>query len=138
MIPGILEAATALGGLILPPVIDIFKKKVLGLPEESDEGTLASLARSNPEAMSGYVKAKADLYDAEARLFNRDIAGTPSTWVVDLRAAIRPGVTLLCVLALIVEMLPFAALGLDQGTRATMCLIVSSWFGDRLFVKEGK
>ena len=138
MIPGLLEAVTALGGLVIPPVFDVIKRKGLGLPDDSEEGTLSALARSNPDAMEGYVRAKADLYDAEARFFNRDIAGTPSAWVINLRGSIRPGVTLLCVLALIIEMLPFASLGLDQGTRATMCLIVSSWFGDRLFSKEGK
>ena len=92
MIPGLLEAATALGGLVIPPVFDVIKRKVLGIPEDSSEGTLSALARSNPEVMTGYVRAKAELYDAEARFFNRDIAGTPSTWVIDLRGAIRPSV----------------------------------------------
>ena len=136
MIPGLLEAATALGGMVIPPVFDVIKRKLLGISEDSSEGTLSALARSNPEVMTGYVRAKAELYDAEARFFNRDIAGTPSTWVIDLRGAIRPSVTLLSVCALIIEAFPFASLGLDQGTRATMCLIVSSWFGDRLFNKD--
>ena len=123
MIPGLLEAATALGGLVIPPVFDVIKRKVLGVPDDSNEGTLSALARSNPEVMAGDVRAKAELY-------------TPSTWVIDLRGAIRPSVTLLSVCALVIEAFPFASLGLDQGTRATMCLIVSSWFGDRLFSKD--
>lgn len=135
--PGVLEALVGLGGLVLPPTFDFLKKKFLGKDEDTVEATLSSLATSKPEVMADYMNAVANHLDAQTRFFNRDIAGTPSGWVINLRGAIRPGVTLLCVFALIVEMLPFPGLYLDEGTRATMCMIVSSWFGNRLFNKAG-
>lgn len=50
-----------------------------------------------------------------------------SKWVTDLRAAIRPVITVLALCALIVGY--FGYFTLDEGTLSTFCFIVGSWFG---------
>jgi hypothetical protein len=135
MIPGLLEAGTALIGVLAPAAVDIFKTKVLGMEPQGAKDVLGSLAKSNPDKMADFVKAQADLMDAETRTFNRDVIGIPSGWVVDIRAAIRPVVTVASIIMLAAEMLPFGFV-LDPGTRATLCLIVSYWFGSRVATKD--
>ncbi|EGY24578.1 hypothetical protein [Nitratidesulfovibrio sp. 1201_IL3209] len=132
MIPGLLEAITTVGGMILPPVVDLVRKKVLGKDDDSPERTLATLATTKPEVMADYVRATAESQRAQAEFFNRDVSGTPSQWVVDLRAAIRPAVTVAAVVVLAVGyFLPDA---IDEGTRVTFCGIAGSWFGDRISI----
>ena len=129
MFPGLLEGVMTLGGLIIPPVFDLIRKKVLGKDDDSPERTLATLATTKPEVMADYVRATAESLKAQAEFFNRDVSGTPSKWVIDMRAAIRPVVTIAATAALTIGY--FYNDAIDEGTRATFCAIVSSWFGER-------
>ena len=130
----ILESIMSIGGLVVPPLFDFIKKKFLGKDEDTFESTLSTLATTQPSVMATYVEATAKHLDAQTRYFNRDIAGTPSIWVVNLRGAIRPGVTILAILFLGCEMLWTNFL--DSITRATFCTVVTSWFGSRITLPE--
>jgi hypothetical protein len=127
MFPGLLEAITTLGGMVIPPVIDLFRKKVIGRESETPEATLATLATSKPDVIPAYVDALAKLEEARTKHFQRDIVGNASRWVTDLRAAIRPVITVMALVALIVGY--FGYFDIDVATRATFCGIVGSWFG---------
>ena len=136
MFPGILETVTTLGGLVLPPVIDLVRKKVLGRDDDTPEATLATLATTKPEVIPQYVDALARLEQQRTAFFQRDVTGNTSQWVTDLRAAIRPGITVISLVALVVGY--FGYFQLDEGTRATLCFIVSSWFGTSSTFQIGK
>lgn len=136
MFPGLLETITTIGGLVFPPVIDLVRKKILGREDDTPEATLATLATTKPEVIPQYVEALAKLEQARTANFQRDIVGNTSHWVTDLRAAIRPGITVLALIALVVGY--FGHFALDEGTRATLCFIVSSWFGTSSTFQIGK
>ena len=127
MFPGLLETVTTLGGMVIPPVIDPFRQKVPGREADTPEATLATLATSKPDVIPQYVDALAKLEQSRTAYFQRDIVGNASRWVTDLRAAIRPVITVLALCALIVGY--FGYFTLDEGTRSTFCFIVGSWFG---------
>lgn len=136
MFPGILEAVTTIGGLVIPPVIDLVRKKILGRDDDTPEATLATLATTKPEVISDYVKALAELERSRTAYFQRDVLGNTSRWVADLRAAIRPVITVFSLGALVVGY--FGHFQLDEGTRATLCFVVSSWFGTSSAFQIGK
>jgi hypothetical protein len=141
-----IDAIVAVGGMILPPIFDFIKKKFLGPSSDTPEATAASLAVTKPEAVEGYVGGMAALWKAQAEFFNRDVSGTPSQWVVDLRAVIRPGATVVAFLILVgmtvaavsgVSIEPTMQTTLD-GVRYNCELIVSSWFGSRISLTASK
>lgn len=51
MFPGLLEAITTLGGMVIPPVLDLVRKKIIGRDSETPEATLATLATSKPDVI---------------------------------------------------------------------------------------
>lgn len=134
MITGIpiIDAVVSIGGLILPPAMDFIKKKFLKQGTDTPEATLSALATTKPEIMPQYVKAQADLMDAQTRFFNRDVVGQPSSWVVDLRAAIRPIVVVLSIGMLGMTM--FTNTQIDPGVRVFCEAVISSWFGSRFTI----
>lgn len=134
------DAALAIGTLILPPAVDFIKKKFLKASADSPEATMSTLATTKPEVLADYVKATKELLLAQVEYFKRDISGVPSQWVIDLRAVIRPMGTLGagCVLGLMV-MLSMSGYTVEPemadtlaGVRYSCEVIVSSWFGDKL------
>ena len=135
------EAILAIGGLFFPPVFDLFKKWFLPATKDTPEATMSTLATTKPEVLPRYTEALAYHLEAQTKFFNRDVVGTPSQWIVDLRAAIRPIVTGVAVATLIVE--GFQIMGafgnsmpwfvLPEGSRGLFILAVSQWFGSRLF-----
>jgi len=135
-----LDAIIALAGMVLPPVVDFAKKKFLKPSSDSPEATMSTLATTNPTVLPDYVKATTEYLKAQTDYFNRDVVGTPSTWVIDLRASIRPfgvigSMLILGGLALIsfdgAQVDP-SAIETLTGVRLTCELIVSSWFGTRI------
>lgn len=126
-----IEAIVTLGSMLLPPAVDFLKKKFLKPSSDSPEATMSALATTNPEALGTYVNAMSSYLQAQTTFFNRDVVGVPSTWVVDVRAAIRPIATIICILALIADTIPGLS-ALDPGTRIGMLAIVSNWFGSKL------
>lgn len=129
--PGILELVSVLGGMVFPPVMDFVKKKFLKPSSDTPEATMSALATTSPEVLPKYMEAMSGWMKAQTEFFNRDVVGTPSIWVVDLRAAIRPIGTILCVVALVAETMGMPPLA--EGTRVGMFAVVGNWFGTRLY-----
>lgn len=127
---GGLEAILAIGGLIFPPMVDFLKKKFIPAENDTPERTASALATTNPEILPQYVQATGELLRARKDFFNRDVIGAPSTWVVDLRASIRPISVIGGFILLGLEMT--GTLMLDPNTRASIILNNSSWFGSRI------
>jgi len=126
----ILDVAVSLAGLIVPGVFDFIKKKFIKSESDTPERTMSSLATTKPEVLPEYTKALASLMQAQTNFFNRDVIGTPSTWVRDLRSAIRPVVVVVGLLSLNLD--AFTVIFLTDGTRLFFEAIVSTWMGDRL------
>ena len=98
-----LSLIATLGGLIVPPAFDFIKKKFLKPGQDSPEATLSTLSTTK---------------------------GVPSTWVVDLRASIRP---LFVIISLIARICGWIfAWHIDQQFILLMDVCISSWFGSRL------
>ena len=137
-----LDAIVAIGGLLLPPVVDFIKKKFLKPSADSPEATMSTLATTKAEVLPDYVKAITEYLKAQVDFFNRDVTGTPSQWVINTRAVIRPiGVIGAgCVLGGMVLMAlagykpPAEMVDTIIGVRLSCEVIVSSWFGDRLSI----
>jgi hypothetical protein len=140
-----LDAIVALVGMALPPVVDFVKKKFLNGKQDTPEATLSTLATTNPEVMPAYLTAQTGYMEAMVKFFNRDVCGTPSLWVVDLRAAIRP-IGVIIAFVVLVTMAVMSIMANDQpdpdgsidkmltGIRYSCELMVSSWFGDRFTI----
>jgi len=119
----------ALGGMIIPPIVDFVKKKFIPASNDTPERTMGTLATTKPETLAPYVEALATYLESQVKYFNRDVVGTPSTWVINLRAAIRP----LAVVGsfLIVGLDMFKQLEVDPGTRAALFVVIGNWIGSR-------
>lgn len=127
----ILDFVTSLSGMVIPPVFDFVKKKYINVErEESIEATFNSLALSKPEFVDKYITAYAALLDAKTRYFNRDVIGTPSLWIVNLRAAITPIIVIVCLMLLFLEMSPIFAFHPEM--QRFIEFVISIWFGTRL------
>jgi hypothetical protein len=142
----ILDLVATVGGLVAPPLFDFLKKKFIKAENDTPERTIGTLATTKPETLPDYVKALSILLDAKVKFFNRDVIGTPSMWVVDLRAAIRP-IGVVCAFAYLVALailivsgympeLTGVAADTITGTRATSELMLSSWFGHRFTISK--
>lgn len=137
-----IDAAIAVGGLLIPPIVDFVKKKFLPKSSDSPEATMSALATTKPETLGPYTESLAKYLDAQVKYFNRDVSGTPSQWVVNLRAAIRPCGVVLAFLILAGMLIatssgwkPAAEMNETvAGVRYSCEVIISSWFGDRLSI----
>lgn len=139
-----LDAIIAIGSLLLPPAVDFIKKKFLKKEQDSPEATMSTLATTKPEVLPAYVTATTAWIEAQVKFFQRDVSGTPSQWVIDLRAVIRPIGTIGA--GLILGAMVYATLTGHKpdpavadtlvGVRYTCEAIVSSWFGDRISVTK--
>ena len=129
-----LDAIIAIAGLALPPLFDFIKKKFLKPDSDTPEATMSSLATTSPDVLPEYVKGMAQLVEAKVKWFNRDVVGQPSKWVVDVRAIIRPVGVIICFAMMAADGLRW--LDLAVGVRYSCELVVSSWFGSRLTLKD--
>lgn len=124
-----IDAILALGGLIIPPAFDFIKKKFVK-NGDTPNATASTLATTKPEILPDYMESVSKLTDADVKWFNRDVIGTPSQWVVDVRACIRPISVIIGFLLLGLDMLNPGML--DAGTRGSIIVNNSSWFGSRI------
>jgi len=129
----IIDIVASIGGLIIPPVVDFIKKKFIPGEADTPERTAATLATTKPEVLPAFMQAIAGLKVADIQFFNRDVIGTPSRWVVDLRAAIRPLIVCAALACLGTEALGY--MDLNDGTRVTFEVLCSSWFGSRITLR---
>lgn len=123
-----IDAIVSLVSLFGPKLIDM-AKGLFGR-KNTPEQTLASLAQANPDALGKYVEAQAGLVRAQNESVNADVSGTISVWVSDIRAMIRPVITVLAATHTIYAGLHGVVL--DEGTRYLYETIIGSWFGSRL------
>jgi len=130
----ILALIGTLGGMLIPPIFDFIKKKFLPPGAETPEATLSSLSLTKPDILPAYVSALATYYEAQTKYFNRDVVGTPSLWVVNLRAAIRPVAVVLSFIIIGLDLVK--QLNLDPATRTGLLVLIGNWLGSRL-VKNG-
>lgn len=117
-------------------LVSLFGPKIINLVgglfgrKNTPEQTIASLAQSNPDALGKYVEAQASLLRAQNEAVNADVSGTISVWVSDVRALIRPVLSLLAAVHLVYAYAHGVVL--DEGTRYTYEAMICSWFGSRL------
>jgi len=139
-----IDAIVALAGLALPPVFDFVKKRFLTPEEDTPEATMSTLATTKPEVLPEYLAAMTGWLDAQVKMFNRDVTGTPDQWVVNLRAAIRPVGTVgagmilaLMVYASITGYKPDPSMiETLTGVRLSCEVVLSSWFGSRISLSK--
>ena len=131
----LLDIIASVGGLIVPPVFNFIKKKFIKSENDTPERTIGDLATTNPEVVPNYVAALSTLFDSKVKFFNRDVIGSPSQWVVDTRAVIRPAgvIAAFFILGYMVITSPIETASV-LGVRASCEVMVSSWFGDRLTI----
>lgn len=125
-----IDAILAIAGLIVPPVANFVNKKFLKREQDTPEATVNTLATTKPEQVAPYIQAMTGWYETLIKWFNRDVIGTPSQWVVDLRAAIRPISVIASLLVIALDNI--AGMGLDPATRGALLGNIASWFSSRL------
>jgi len=138
------DAIVALVGLVVPSVVDFVKKKFLKKEANTPEATMSTLATTKPDVLPAYIDAIVKHLGALVQYFNRDVSGTPSQWVVDLRAAIRPvGVSIAFSTLGVMAFMALSGTKIDPsvndtvtGIRLSCELVVSSWFGDRISLSK--
>lgn len=128
----LIDAGVSLGSMALAPVFDFLKKKFIKREEDTPERTLGALATTKPEVMPQYMEALVEHLKAKKDWFNRDVIGVPSSWVVDLRAAIRPITVVGCLVLLFCDSAGWFGMELDRSTFIFCEANVSNWFGSRL------
>ena len=123
-----IDAIVSLVSLFGPKIIDTVKGFIHR--KDSPEATLASLAQTAPDKLAEYVNAQAALITAQNASINADVAGTISTWVSNIRALIRPAITIIGLFHIVVA--HFKGLTIPEGAMYTYEACLSSWFGSRL------
>ena len=130
----ILDAAVSIVSMIAPPIYDFIKKKFLKPEIDTVESTMSALATTKPEVMAPYILAITEKLKVDIQWFNRDVIGTPSLWVINLRASIRPVTVVISLTILAISMLDIS--NLDPGTRLFLEANISNWFGSRLVTRD--
>jgi hypothetical protein len=128
----ILDLVATLGGLILPPAFDFIKKKFIKAENDTVERTIGSLATTKPEVLADYINALSGAKEADVKYFNRDVVGTPSLWVTDLRASIRPLTIAAGILLFGMDIALGQEFNMTPDVRVFFEVVISSWFGSRL------
>jgi hypothetical protein len=126
----ILGLVGTLGGMVFPSIVDFVKKKWIPASNDTPERTMGTLATTKPETLAPYVASLAAYLEAQVKFFNRDVVGTPSVWVVNLRAAIRPIAVIGSFVIIGLDMLQ--SLKLDPATRAGLLTVIGNWIGSRI------
>ena len=124
------DLIAALAGMLIPPAYDFIKKKFIKTENDTPERTAGTLATTKPEVLPSYIESLAKLYAAQTQFFNRDISGTPSQWITDLRAAIRPMIVILSVVALTSSWA--LQIPIEEGIRIPLSTYIGAWMTSRL------
>jgi hypothetical protein len=125
-----IEAIIALGGLVLPPLVDLFKKIFVKGGKDTPEATMSTLATTKPEVLADYVNSLAVHLKAQVEFFNRDIAGQKlPEWVSAFRGMIKPGVIVIGIIHLSLWGIFGKVVPIDAGVKLFYIAIISAWFG---------
>lgn len=133
MTPLLLDAAVSLGSMALAPAFDFLKKKFIPAENDTPERTMGTLATTKPDILPAYVTAIGSHLKAKGEYFNRDVIGTPSQWVIDTRAAIRPITVIICLVIMFFDSFTFYTAA--QEIKLFCIANVSNWMGSRLVNK---
>lgn len=131
MLP-VIDLIASVGGLVVPPLFDFIKKKFIKEENDNVERTIGSLATTKPEVLPEYINALTGAKKAEVEFFNRDVVGTPSPWVIDLRASIRPATVGLGILMIALTAILPERVDIPPDIRYFLEVNISSWFGSKL------
>lgn len=131
-VPIIVDAVVTLAGLAIPPAIDFIRKKFIPAENDTPERTMGSLATTKPEVLPQFVEALSKYSEAQVKWFNRDVIGSPSQIIVDIRAAIRPMVIMIGLTHLTLAAFYPVDFVITEGTRLFYEAVIASWFGSRL------
>ncbi len=124
--------ATLVGNVIIPPVFNLVKGWLSKGKADTPEQTMSNLATTKPDVLPAFVKALADNRDSETRFFNRDASGTPSPWVINLRASIRPVATIISFGVLIASFFR----PVDPATFITCNGVIGNWLGTKIEIHQ--
>lgn len=131
-VPIIVDAVVTLAGLAIPPAIDFIRKKFIPAENDTPERTMGSLATTKPEVLPQFVEALSKYSEAQVKWFNRDVIGSPSQIIVDIRAVIRPMVIMIGLIHLTLAAFYPVDFIITEGTRLFYEAVIASWFGSRL------
>ena len=115
-------------GSVVPAAVNVIKS-IFGKKSGNPQAVLGDLVLQKPEVVPQYLEGLAKLREAEVRVFNRDVVGQLSQWVVDLRAGIRPIVVGVSILCLAADSLAFVTFGPE--VRSTFAFNIGNWLGSR-------
>jgi hypothetical protein len=132
--PFIPDLIASVGGLVVSPIFDFIKKKFIKGSDDTPDRTMGNLATTKPEVLPAYVEAMVKLKEMDIKWFNRDVVGTVSVYVANLRASIRPLTVLASLVCLFLD--GFAVIDISTGARVTFELCVTSWMGDRFTMRD--
>lgn len=121
-----LSLASLLGNVALPPIINL-AKSLFGI-KDTPENTLSTLATSKPEVLPQYVESQAKLTESQVKYFQRDVTGTPSQWVIDMRAAIRPSSVVLAFGLLFASLFTI----IPEPVLITCNGVIGNWIGSKI------
>ena len=125
----LLPIISLVANTFLPPVYNIVKGIFSKGKADNPEQIISNLATTKPDILPLYVKALADNRDSETRFFNRDVIGVPWTWVISIRALIRPTCV---VISLSVIFASFFGYKPDAGIMVTVNGVVGNWLGTKI------
>lgn len=121
-----------LSTIVLPPVIKLVKN-IFGKKPKDEFEAMQEIARDKPEALVSYVQAQAELWKAKSGFMQADISDKVSPWVMDLRASVRPVITYLLVLNIVIS--KFFKLDVSLIESNSAGAVIGWWFGERLAVR---
>jgi len=127
-----LGLVTLIGNVVIPPVFNLIKGWINGDKADSPEQTMGNLATTKPEVLPEFVKALALNRESEVKFFNRDVAGTPSLWVINLRACIRPFATIVSFGVLVASFFT----KVDPLTLITCNGVIGNWLGTKIEIHQ--
>lgn len=125
---------TTLGSVVIPPLFSLVKGIFGKGKTESPEETISNLATTKPEAVAPYVESLSKYLTAQTQFFNRDVAGIPSTWVVNLRACIRPISVIMAFIILFMEIFKFAET--PNSVIITCQVVIGNWIGTKIEIHQ--
>jgi len=122
------DGLLSLVSFIVPPLFNFINRKFV--PSSDEDSTLSILATTKPEVLAPYIDAYAKLIESKTEYANRDIVGTPSKWLINLRGSIIP----ICVLIAVPSLCAILFFNMPAPPKIVHLLdvIISGWFGNMI------
>lgn len=130
----LISLITTFGSVIIPPLFSLVKGIFGKGKTESPEETISNLATTKPDAVAPYVEALSKYLTSQTQFFNRDVAGIPSAWVVNLRACIRPISVIIAFVILFMQVFKFAQT--PNPVVITCQVVIGNWIGTKIEIHQ--